>query len=84
MIYCEWLRILAEGSKGGGESEYREEYGVYVGEGREARWAGGGERAEIGFEGLQILDARLYYDRSLLTPYLRVSEQEVEKFGGKS
>ena len=39
------------------------------------------EGQEIGFEGLQILDARLYYDRSLLTPYLRVSEQEVEKFG---
>ncbi|CZR51742.1 uncharacterized protein PAC_01619 [Phialocephala subalpina] len=36
---------------------------------------------DVGFEGLQILSARLYYDRSLLVPYLRRSEQEVEKFG---
>jgi len=36
---------------------------------------------EVGFEGLQILDVRLYYDRTLLTPYIKRSAQEVEKFG---
>ncbi|RDW77526.1 hypothetical protein BP6252_05579 [Coleophoma cylindrospora] len=44
-----------------------------------------GEEADqekgIGFEGLQIVDARLYYDRSLLLPHLVKSKQEVEKFG---
>jgi len=41
----------------------------------------GSEGGEVGFEGLQIRSARLYYDRSLLVPFLRRSEQEVEKFG---
>jgi hypothetical protein len=37
--------------------------------------------SEVGFEGLQILDARLYYDRSLLVSMLKRSEGEKEKFG---
>jgi hypothetical protein len=36
---------------------------------------------EVGFEGLQIRDVRLWYDRSLLTGIFRRSEQEKEKFG---
>ena len=40
-----------------------------------------GEGNVIGFKGLQILDARLYYDRSMLVPFLRKSEQKIEKFG---
>jgi hypothetical protein len=35
----------------------------------------------VGFEGLQIVNARLYYGRSLLVPVLRRSEQEKERFG---
>jgi hypothetical protein len=37
--------------------------------------------SEVGFEGLQILDARLYYDRSLLVSMLKRSKGEKEKFG---
>lgn len=36
---------------------------------------------EVGFEELQIKDVKLYYDRSMLVPYLRRSEQEKQKFG---
>ncbi|THV49864.1 hypothetical protein BGAL_0175g00010 [Botrytis galanthina] len=36
---------------------------------------------EVGFEGLQIGDVRLYYDRSLLKGVFKISEQEIEKFG---
>jgi len=42
---------------------------------------GSGSVDGVGFEGLQIVDARLYYDRSLLVPVLKRSEQEKEKFG---
>jgi hypothetical protein len=35
-----------------------------------------GEGDVVGFEGLQILDVRLYYDRSLLVSHLKQSAQE--------
>jgi hypothetical protein len=40
-----------------------------------------GEGEVVGFEGLQIVDVRLYYDRSMLVPFLKKSAQELEKFG---
>ncbi|PQE04759.1 hypothetical protein CJF30_00004541 [Rutstroemia sp. NJR-2017a BBW] len=41
-----------------------------------------GEGTEkVGFEGLQIRDVKLWYDRSLLTGIFKRSEQEKEKFG---
>ncbi|EDO03019.1 hypothetical protein SS1G_05496 [Sclerotinia sclerotiorum 1980 UF-70] len=36
---------------------------------------------EVGFEGLQIGEVRVYYDRSLLMGVFRKSEQEKERFG---
>ncbi|CAD6445541.1 9a495e7c-721d-4823-8d04-75e55552fffc-CDS [Sclerotinia trifoliorum] len=36
---------------------------------------------EVGFEGLQIGEVRVYYDRSLLMGIFRKSEQEKERFG---
>lgn len=46
-----------------------------------AKAEGVGHDGEVGFEGLPINDVRLYYDRSMLVPVLRRSEQEREKFG---
>jgi len=43
--------------------------------------ANGEDVKEIGFEGLQIKDVRLYYDRSMLAGIFKKSEQEKEKFG---
>ncbi|TAQ90316.1 hypothetical protein B7494_g1353 [Chlorociboria aeruginascens] len=73
VIYCEWLAHFW--LKGHQEDITIPRSMVFT----LGRAEGDGEA--IGFEGLQILDVRLYYDRSLLTPYLRRSEQEVEKFG---
>lgn len=36
---------------------------------------------DVGFEGLQILDAKWYHDRSMMPQYPRKSEQEVQKVG---
>jgi hypothetical protein len=46
-----------------------------------AEWDGSEGNGEAGFEGLQILDARLYHDRSVLPQCPRKSEQEVETVG---
>lgn len=54
--------------------------GVGVGTGEKVD-ANGAVVEQVGFEGLQIGDVRLYYDRSMLAGVFRRSEQEKEKFG---
>lgn len=52
------------------------------GEGRGKNVDGNGEMVEdVGFEGLQIGDVRLYYDRSLLLGVFKRSEER-DKLGG--
>jgi hypothetical protein len=36
---------------------------------------------DVGSEGLKILDAKWYHDRSMMPLYSRKSEQEVQKVG---
>jgi hypothetical protein len=76
VIYCEWLAHFW--IKGVEEKVVIPRSMVFTldkAEGVE------GYDGQVGFEGLQIKDARLYYDRSMLVPFLRRSEQEKEKFG---
>ena len=82
VVYCEWYAHWWLVGKDGRDGEKITiprsmvfTLGKAEGDGGEA------VQQEVGFEGLQILDARLYYDRSLLLPHLRKSKQEIEKFG---
>jgi hypothetical protein len=77
-IFCEWYAHFWPKNSAGDERKVSIPRAMVF---KLGAAEGDGSQGQVGFEGLQIVDARLYYDRSLLLPLLVRSKQEKEKFG---
>lgn len=76
VIFCEWMaHFWIEGKREKVTIPRSMVFTLGKAEGVE------GYGGQVGFEDLQIKNVRLYYDRSMLVPFLRRSEQEQERFG---
>ncbi|KAM3075139.1 hypothetical protein ACMFMG_007404 [Clarireedia jacksonii] len=86
-IYGEWLaRWWVKGSGEVIEVPRGMVFTLGKAEGESGKEKGGKDAngdlvGEVGFEGLQIRDVKLWYDRSLLMGIFKRSEQEKKKFG---
>lgn len=78
-IFCEWYAHFWP--KGRGEEGKISIPRAMVFTLGKAEGDGSESGEKVGFEGLQILDVRLFYDRSLLVPVLKRSEGEKVRFG---